>query len=276
MIKAIYLQTWEILKKIPVKLWGVSLLSGVLGIVAGLFAGIPLLGIALGAAISAGMYAVYYAVYRGGEAETSTLFAPFKDWKTFKRVAGGMCWMYLWIFLWALIPIAGIFFAVYKSFQYAFTPFILTQEPTVSGRQALKKSMEDTQGYKGNMFLAILLPSIAFAIVSGILSALGLIPYAGVLFAIINVIVTLAWYLFSSLFFGLVNAGFYDYGKKPAYVAPTPAPVITAPAAQAETATEDASTTEAAAPEQTTTCPTCGSENSADKKFCGHCGAKLD
>ena len=257
MIKAIYLQTWEILKKLPVKLWGISLLAGVLGIIAGIFGGVPLLGIALSAAVSAGMYAVYYTVYRGGEAETNTLFAPFKDWKTFKRVAGGMCWMYLWIFLWALIPIAGIFFAIYKSFQYAFTPFILMQEPTVSGRQALKKSMEDTKGYKGYMFLAILLPTIAFLLVSIILSALGLIPYVGILFTIIGAIVTIVWCLFSSLFFGLVNAGFYDYGKKPAYI----------PAASTETP---------ALAGPPITCPTCGSENSSDKKFCGHCGAKLD
>lgn len=276
MIKAIYLQTWEVFKKIPVKLWGISLLAGLLTIIASIFGGIPIISLALSAAVSAGMVAVYYTVYRGGEAETNTLFIAFKDWKTFKRIAGGVCWMDLWLLLWFLIPIAGPFIAIYKSFQYAFTPYILTQEPTVSGRQALKKSIEDTKGYKGNMFLALYIPAIAFVIASGILSALGLIPYAGVLFMIINVIIIIAWYLFAPLFLGLVAAGFYDYGKKPAYVAPTPAPVIAAPAAQAETATEDASTTEAAAPEQTTTCPTCGSENSADKKFCGHCGAKLD
>lgn len=269
MIKAIYIQTLDILKKIPVKLWGISLLAGALSFAAGILGGIPIISVALAAALGAGMVAVYYNAYRnGGEAETSTLFMAFKDWKTFKRVAGGMCWMYLWLLLWALIPIAGIFIAIYKSFQYAFTPFILTQEPTVSGRQALKKSIEDTNGYKGNMFLAIFLPAIAFAVVSGILSALGLIPYVGILFTVINVLVTLVWYLFSSLFFGLVSAGFYDYGKKPAYAAPKAAApsVILAPAAA-----EDAADTAAA----TVTCPTCGSENSAEKKFCGHCGAKL-
>lgn len=269
MIKSIYLNTWEILKKIPVKLWGISLLAGVLGLAAGILGGIPIISLALSSAVGAGMVAVYYTVYRGGEAETNTLFIAFKDWKTFKRIAGGVCWMDLWLLLWFLIPIAGPFIAIYKSFQYAFTPYILTQEPTVSGRQALKKSIEDTKGYKGNMFLALYIPAIAFVIVSGILSALGLIPYAGVLFMIINAIIIIAWYLFAPLFLGLVAAGFYDYGKKPAAK-------TAAPAAQAETATEDANTTEAAAPAQTTTCPTCGSENSADKKFCGHCGAKLD
>ena len=285
MIKAIYLQTWEILKKIPVKLWGVSLLSGVLGIVASLFAGIPILGIALGAAISAGMCAVYYAAYKGGEADTSTLFAPFKDWKTFKRVAGGMCWMYLFLFLWFLIPIAGPFLAIYKSLQYKFTPYILTQEPTVSGRQALKKSIEDTKGYKGNMLVAEILPAVAYNVVAFILSLLALIPFVGILFGIIQFLLGIAWMVVAPLFFGLVDAGFYDYGKKPAYVppsapsaAPAPTPVI-APApetpAEASAPAETAAPAENAAPAAMVTCQTCGTENTPDKKFCTKCGAKL-
>lgn len=259
MVKTIYVEILEIFKKLPFKLWGITLLSVLLSVLAlALGVNVPIISIPLVAALNAGMYVVYFAAYKnGGEACMDKLFAAFSDVKTFKRVAGGMCWMYLWILLWALIPVAGIFFAVYKSIQYAFTPFILTHEPQVSGRAALKKSIEDTNGYKGKLFVGIFLPVAAFAVASVILSLLGLIPYAGVVFMALHAILLIVWYLLSPLFFGLVNAGFYDYGKKPVNTAKKPTPVLPA-AKQGENV-----------------CPTCGTENGADKKFCMHCGAKL-
>lgn len=186
--------------------------------------------------------------------------------------------MYLWIFLWFLIPIAGPFIAIYKSFSYAFTPYILNEEKSVGAMDALKKSMQDTKGYKLNMFVAVVLPSVAFIVVSAILGLLALIPFVGVIFTVISVLLSLVYSLFAPMFLGLIKAGFYDYGKKPVHF-PKPAPKI-APAhtIMAPPAASDVITAqEDNAPQNDTknTCPVCGHENTPDKKFCMKCGAKL-
>ncbi len=286
MVKSIYTHTLEIFRRIPLKLWGISLLSALLLLVVGVIGSLPIIAIPVAAAIEAGMIAVYYKAYNGGEADTKTLLGSFSSFSDFKHVAGGMCWMYLWLFLWFLIPIAGPFIAIYKSFSYAFTPYILNEEKSVGAMDALKKSMQDTQGYKLNMFVAVILPTVAFFVVSLVLSLLGLIPFVGVLFRVINVLVSLVYGLFAPMFLGLVKAGFYDYGKRPVRAsAPQPQPtqpatdspipneIYTAPTvtdAPAETAAP-----EMVQPAPTNTCSVCGYENTPDKKFCTKCGAKL-
>lgn len=279
MIKAIYRRTIEIFKKTPAKLWGISLLSEVLSLIVLILGSpLPIILIPVIAAINAGMIAVYFSAYNGGEPETKTLLGAFSDFKTFKHVAGGMCWMYLWIFLWALIPIAGPFIAIYKCLSYAFTPYILNEEKSVGAMDALKKSMRDTKGYKLNIFAAVILPSVAFIVVSAILGLLALIPFVGVIFTVISVLLSLVYSLFAPMFLGLIRAGFYDYGKKPVHF-PKPAPKI-APAhtIMAPPAAPDVVTAqEDNAPQNDTknTCPVCGHENTPDKKFCMKCGAKL-
>lgn len=257
MIKAIYTRTLDIFKRLPARLWGISLLSGVLSVIILIIGILPIITIPVIAAINAGMIAVYYKAYNGGDADTKTLLGAFRDFGTFKHVAGGMCWMYLWIFLWALIPIAGPFIAIYKALSYAFTPYILNEEKSVGAADALKKSMQDTKGYKLNMFAALIIPPIAFAVLSLILSLLALIPFVGVVFYVINALVSLIYGLFMPMFLGLVRAGFYEYGKKPVRKSTvrsvqTPAEVL---------------------PE--TTCSVCGQENAGGTKFCMKCGAKL-
>ena len=297
MLKAVYTRTLTILKGVPIKLWGLSLLSIAIDLAAMFFFSfpililgmfpvpvpIPFLYIPIILAINVGMFGVYYKNYTEGVTpDAKPLFAAFKDFQTFKHVIGGMCWQTLWLSLWALIPIAGPFLAVYKSIQYIFTPYILLEEPSVRALDALKRSKEYTMGYKGQIFLGIVLPCIAYFFVVLILSLLGLIPYVGILFIVICAIIEIIFALFASLFFGLVSAGFYEYCRRPvkpvysAPVAPTPAaptaPVTPAPAAPeipADTTETDTSASTA------TICPTCGRENAPDKKFCGHCGAKL-
>jgi hypothetical protein len=262
MLKLIYKRTVDIFKSIPIKLWGISLLGNLLALIAALLGVLPIIAIPVAAAITAGMAAVYYNAYNGGEPKSRTLISAFSDFKTFKHVAGGMCWMYLWLLLWFIIPIAGPFLAIYKSLSYAFTPYILNEEKSVSGLDALKKSMQDTKGCKASMFAALIIPPVAFFIVSAILSLFSLIPYIGVLFRVINVIISIAYSLFSPLFFGLVQAGYYEYGKKPARNTTAYAPA----AINAEN-TENTGAS--------ITCPVCGNENPSDKKFCIKCGSKL-
>ena len=292
MVRSIYTRTLNILSTLPFKLWGLSLLSGLLSIIVMIFGFLPIITIPVIAVLNAGMVAVYFAAYNGHDVSSKMLFSGYKN---FGRIAGGMCWRKLWIVLWALIPIAGPFIAIYKSYQYAFTPYILNEEKSVGAMDALKKSMQDTQGYKLNMFAAVILPTVAFFVVSLVLSLLGLIPFVGILFRVISVLVSLVYGLFAPMFLGLVKAGFYDYGKRPVRAsAPQPAPqpqptqpatdspipneIYTAPtvtAAPAETAVPETDAAETVQPAPANICSVCGYENTPDKKFCTKCGAKL-
>ncbi len=249
MIKSIYQRTLHILSRLPFKLWGLSLLSGLLSVIVMIFGVLPIITIPVIAVINAGMIAVYFAAYNGQDVSSEQLLGGFKN---FKHVAVGMCWRSLWIFLWALIPVAGPFFAIYKTYQYAFTPYILNEEKEVGALDVLKKTKQDTKGYKRYMFAAEIIPAVAYFVVTGILSLLGLIPYVGVFFKIVATIISVVYSLVSPMFFGLVQAGFYEYARKPV---------------------------QKAIPVQTSvrvTCPKCEHENYGGQKFCMKCGAKID
>ena len=115
-----------------------------------------------------------------------------------------------------------------------------------------------------------------------ILALLSKIPFVGILFAVITVIVQLVYTLFAPLFFGLVHAGFYEYAKTPvksttysapqAQSAPVQTPVQTP--VQPQT-TEQAAPTENDTPKPIT-CPVCDSVNAPNTHFCYKCGSKLD
>ena len=246
-----------ILKRIPVKLWGLSLLNLLLlSLLPVIGINIPFVSIPLTVALEAGMILIYYKTYSTGDVpDAKPMFAAFKDFKTFKHIAGGMCWMYLWIFLWALIPVAGVVLAVYKAIQYSFTPYILLEEPEVGAMDALKKSKEDTKGLKLGIFAGMVLPVIAYIVVITIFASLGLIDGpVGVIFIILTSILTLIFTLFAPLFFGLIRAGFYEYGKKPA-----------------KKATQSTSASHL----PPVTCAACGTVNAGEEKFCSKCGGKL-
>ena len=275
MVRSIYTRTLNILSTLPFKLWGLSLLSGLLSIIVMIFGFLPIITIPVIAVLNAGMVAVYFAAYNGHDVSSKLLFSGYKN---FGHIAGGMCWRTLWIVLWALIPIAGPFIAIYKSYQYAFTPYILNEEKEVGALDALKKSMQDTNGYKLQMFIASIIPAAIYFVVSLVLSLLGLIPFVGVFFKVVSSIISIAYSLVAPMFLGLIKAGFYDYGKKPVHF-PKPAPKI-APAhtIMAPPAAPDVvSAQEDNAPQNDTknTCPVCGHENTPEKKFCMKCVAKL-
>lgn len=257
MIRSVYTRTWTILKKIPVKLWGLSLLNALLlSLLPTIGINLPIVSIPVTAALEAGMILIFYKTYSTGDIpDSKPMFAAFKDFKTFKHVAGGMCWMYLWLFLWALIPVAGLVLVVYKAIQYSFTPYILLEEPDVRAMDALKKSKEDTKGLKLGMFLGTVLPVIAYFAVVAIFVVLGFIDGPVQIPSIIlTLLMALIYSLFAPLFFGLIKAGFYEYGKKPA------------PKAKAETS-------EPKLPP--IYCGACGTVNAGEEKFCSKCGGKL-
>lgn len=271
MIGYIYKRTLNILKGIPVKLWGLSLLSGLLAIIATIFGILPIITVPLTLTLSVGASMLYLDAYNGKEADSKRLFCGFKN---FKHVAGGMCWQNLWLVLWFLIPIAGFVFIIIKRLAYAFVPYILVEDKSVSATDALKKSMNMTKGYKGQMFLALILPSIIFVVVYAILALLSNIPFIGLLFAFINFIVYMVYALFSPLFFGMVEAGFYEQLKNPATSS------YSAPVYYPQTPVQPEPTQNAPQPEGNQSaavkCPVCDCDNPSDSKFCIKCGAKLN
>ncbi|MDO4622234.1 MAG: zinc-ribbon domain-containing protein [Eubacteriales bacterium] len=210
-IMEIYKKALAVLAKKPLVLWGISLLSGVIAfafnMLFGLVAGV---GVCLSLLLSVGMTMVYLHGYRGEEVHTVQLFDAFKDGATIKRTLGGMAWMYMWILVWGLIPIAGPILMIIRSYQYRLTPYILVTEPDVNATEAIEVSKKRTEGWKGKMFGADLLIHVIIGVIMLVLALLGKIPYIGVLFSIIMVLFGIAVALFFNLFMGLVQAAFYE------------------------------------------------------------------
>lgn len=95
-ISNIYKRAFNVLSKMPFKLWGLSLLSSLLTILVLVFGVLPIVIVPVIAVLSAGMAAVYLDGFNGKEVYSYQLFKGFKD---FWRTAGGMCWKKLWIFI---------------------------------------------------------------------------------------------------------------------------------------------------------------------------------
>ena len=211
----VYKKALAVLFKKPVRLWGISLLSGLLTFILELLFGFAIgIGICIGILINVGMTMVYLHGYRGEQVRAVQLFDAFKDGATIKRVLGGIAWKKLWVFLWFLIPIAGPFIAIYRSYQYSLTPYILIMEPEVKATEAMELSKERTNGWKLRMFGADILVYACIFVVVLVLTLLAKIPVLGVLFSIIMFVFNILVALLRKLFNGLVDAAFYEEIRK--------------------------------------------------------------
>ena len=85
-ISNIYKRAFNVLSKMPFKLWGLSLLSSLLTILVLVFGVLPIVIVPVIAVLSAGMAAVYLDGFNGKEVYSDQLFKGFKD---FWRTAGG-------------------------------------------------------------------------------------------------------------------------------------------------------------------------------------------
>lgn len=197
----------SVLEQKPLRLWGVSLLCQLLVCLAAMFGVLPIISIPIALVLNAGMAAVYLTGFRGEEVNCDALFAGFKR---FFKVAGGMGWMALWILIWGMIPLAGVVFAVIKSYSYRFVPYIMMNDPDISATEALRLSMRKAEGFKGRMFLADLIVYLCCAAVMLIFGALSLIPHVGVAFMVIAVAVGIFLSLVVPLLLGLINAACYE------------------------------------------------------------------
>ena len=207
MVSSIYKKTFSVLMKRPFRLWGISLLAEFLCLVAYAgFIGVPAAAFCAALLLSASMSMIFLNSYRTGlEPKTSYLFASFKKDRIL-RVLGGMAWMQLWIFLWSLIPIVGIVFGIIRMYEYRFVPYILMTRDDVKPTDAIKISKQETMGYKGKMFGADILLGAVYLGAFLVFTLLGEIPYLGVLFRILWVLIAIAYGLLAPLFSGIMQA----------------------------------------------------------------------
>lgn len=314
MISNLYQKTFSVLMKRPLRLWGITLLSSVLLVVVHIgFIGIPAVGFCAALLLEASMSMIYLNSYRTGlEPKTSYLLAAFRKDRIW-RVLGGMAWMYLWIFLWFLIPVVGFVFAAIRAYEYRFVPYILMTRDDVRPTEAIKVSKAETMGYKGKLFGADLLLEGVYFVVILLLSLLSMIPYVGIVFTILRIVLTVVFGVLAPLFLGILHAAFYveiqnrraAAAQRPsAPVQPAPPtqpaqpvpPVIPAPASEPETqpapqgepvvtAQEPEAPAqpepEQEAPEQPQPaeprCPHCGAAvKTPGAVFCTSCGRRLD
>ncbi len=304
MISNLYQKTFSVLMKRPLRLWGITLLSSVLLVVVHIgFIGIPAVGFCALLLLEASMSMIYLNSYRTGlEPKTSYLLAAFRKDRIW-RVLGGMAWMYLWIFLWFLIPVVGFVFAAIRAYEYRFVPYILMTRDDVRPTEAIKVSKAETMGYKGKLFGADLLLEGAYFVVILLLSLLSRIPYVGIVFTILRIVLTVAFGVLAPLFLGILHAAFYveiqnrrAAGQQPSAPAQPVPPVIPAPVSEPETqpapqgepvvtAQEPEAPTqpepEQEAPEQPQPaeprCPHCGAAvKTPGAVFCTSCGRRLD
>ena len=302
MISNLYQKTFSVLMKRPLRLWGITLLSSVLLVVVHIgFIGIPAVGFCALLLLEASMSMIYLNSYRTGlEPKTSYLLAAFRKDRIW-RVLGGMAWMYLWIFLWFLIPVVGFVFAAIRAYEYRFVPYILMTRDDVRPTEAIKVSKAETMGYKGKLFGADLLLEGAYFVVILLLSLLSRIPYVGIVFTILRIVLTVAFGVLAPLFLGILHAAFYVEIQNRRAAAPQPSapaqpvpPVIPAPASEPETqpAPQDEPVVispepeapvqpEQTEPEQPQPaeprCPHCGAAvKTPGAVFCTSCGRRLD
>lgn len=210
MVSSIYKKTFSVLMKRPFRLWGISLLAEFLCLVAYAgFIGVPAAAFCAALLLSASMSMIFLNSYRTGlEPKTTYLFASFKKDRIL-RVLGGMAWMQLWIFLWSLIPIVGIVFGIIRMYEYRFVPYILMTRDDVKPTDAIKISKQETMGYKGKLFGADLLLEGVYFVVILLLSLLSMIPYVGIVFTILRIVLTVAFGVLAPLFLGILHAAFY-------------------------------------------------------------------
>lgn len=214
-----YKRALEVILKKPLMLWGLSLLLGIVSIVAYFVTmSIPFLSIAIGYLFTCGSVKLYMDGLKGKEVNSKQLFAAFN--KDCVKTAGAMAWQGLWNVIWGFVPVYGIV----KSYSYKFVPYIIMTHPEVSAFDALKISMKMTNGKKLQMWLADLVFAVAPAIAGLILGMLSGIPLIGGAFSLISLALTLAVLLFGSIFSGLYQASFFNEAEVAQYIEVPEAP----------------------------------------------------
>lgn len=220
----IYRKIRKLLQTKPVQLWGISLLAGLLVWLAAIgFWAIPAVAWFLDLVFSGSMALIFLRAYQGAAPAVGDLFSPFRR-EQLPHVVGGMAWMSLWVFLWSLIPVAGLILGPVKLYTYRFAPYILMTRPDVKATDAIRISAQETRGYRGKMFLADLLIYGSWSLLLLVLLGLAQIPFLRVPCYALLILATLLGAALTPLLAGLAQAGFYDEVHSIAWRIPPTAP----------------------------------------------------
>ncbi len=189
----VYKDAFSSYKDRALRMLGITWFAGLISFLATiLLSGIMLLALAVDFAVSSALAVIYLREYNKEQTTVEDVFAPFSDREKLRRVVLGMAWMNLWIFIWALIPVVGIVFAIIKGYKYRFTPYVLMNEPEIPIMEAIKESERRTEGLRLKMFIAELAAYSALTVVCIILGLLSMIPYVGVVFLILLILCMIA------------------------------------------------------------------------------------
>lgn len=123
--------------------------------------------------ISWGLACFFLSISRDEEVTNATLFDGFKD---YGRVFITLLLQNIYTLLWTLLLIVP---GIIKSFSYAMTPFVLKDNPEMSGNAAIEESMRIMDGKKMDLFM-LYLSFIGWGILACLTLGIGflfLIPY---------------------------------------------------------------------------------------------------
>ena len=201
-----YREALAVLASKPIRLWGLSLLYGLIAVlISSLGAAVPLISLPIVMLLQLGFTGVLLDGFHGKEVRSEQLFQGFRK-EELLRNAGGMCWQGLWNLIWAFVPVMNVI----KYYSYCLVPYILLTDKEISPTETLRKSMRMTDGYKGKMFGADVLLIVGIWIVMLVLGLLMRIPYVGWLFGIVFFVAYVAVCLFGTIFFGLVHTAIFE------------------------------------------------------------------
>ena len=210
MVSWIFQKVRKTLQMKPLLLWGIRLLAGLLVWLAAIgFWTVPAVAFALNLVLSGSVALIFLRAYQGTFPEVCDLFSPFRL-EQLPHLVGGMAWMSLWVFLWTLIPVAGLVLGPVKLYTYRLTPYILMTRPDVKATEAIQVSARETKGYRGKMFLADLLIYGSWALVLLLLLGLAQIRFLHVPFCVLLALAAVLGAALTPLVAGLAQAGFYD------------------------------------------------------------------
>ncbi len=101
-------------------------------------------------ALSVGQMKVYLNLSEQKQARFGQIFTFFTDRYQYFRATFTQALVMLYLLLWTwLLIVPGIV----KSYAYSMTPFILNDEPSLSYNQAITRSRQMMDGYKGKLFM---------------------------------------------------------------------------------------------------------------------------
>ncbi len=207
-MSVIYLHGLKFILNFDKKLFSLSVLSCILIPISFIAGGtVPLFGIVISGLLVAGIRKIFLASYiKRQEHKTEEIFSGFSD---FRHVAAGMTWTFFKTYVWLLIPVAGIFISVMKAYEYRFVPYILMTRKEVKALDAPDVSSKETDGFRAYMFATDALMFASLLLTELFLYLLSLIPYVGIIFSAMMVLLMCLFAVFLPYIRNVLFASFY-------------------------------------------------------------------